>query len=678
MKSLIRNLRIIFILLAIAALTGCGDSTSSGNSISGTASKGPIDGGSVEVYALLADGTKGDLLGTATTSADGSFTIGVGNYSGAALVEVSGGTYIDEATGLLVDNILMRAAIPDVSHTISVAVTPLTELAVAYAEGSGGLTAENIAVSNTYVSELFGGVDIIGTEPVDVLSAPKNNATQDQIDYGLMLATISQMVSNDAVITDVTQLMTMMATDLLADGTLDETAGGLITALTDFLGSPNNATPVTTLAGMTIDDVVAGQVVVDLWTWISGSDTANQTGVYNDIDPAKNVPGARQGAVGWKDASGTMWLFGGQVPVTYNYMNDLWKYDGTNWTWVSGSDAGDQPPIYNDLDPANNDPGSRNYPISWTDSNNNLWLFGGAVSQTGILNDLWKFDGTNWTWVSGSNIGQQKGVYGTMGIVAPSNVPGGRYNSVSWTDSNDNLWLFGGGGYDSVVVGGFTTQLNDLWKFDGSNWIWVSGSNIGNQPGTYNDADPANNVPGGRSYVVSWIDSSDNLWLFGGYGFDSTGSYYYLNDLWKFDGNNWILVSGSDIISQPGIYGTKGTANPLNVPGARAGSVSWKDSNDNLWLFGGWGFDSGGAETTFNDLWKFDGTNWTWVSGSDTGAGAAVGTYSDALQANNSPGGRGDSVSWISNNGNPIIFGGWGFDSAGVEGHLNDLWRYEP
>ena len=69
MKSLIRNLRIIFILLAIAALTGCGDSTSSGNSISGTASKGPIDGGSVEVYALLADGTKGDLLGTATTSA---------------------------------------------------------------------------------------------------------------------------------------------------------------------------------------------------------------------------------------------------------------------------------------------------------------------------------------------------------------------------------------------------------------------------------------------------------------------------------------------------------------------------------------------------------------------------------------------------------------------------------
>ena len=38
----------------------------------------------------------------------------------------------------------------------------------------------------------------------------------------------------------------------------------------------------------------------------------------------------------------------------------------------------------------------------------------------------------------------QPGVYGTQGIAAASNVPGGRENAVSWTDSKGNLWLFGG------------------------------------------------------------------------------------------------------------------------------------------------------------------------------------------------------------------------------------------
>ena len=172
MQTLMGSLRFFVLLAGITILAACGgssSSSSSGNVVSGLASKGPIDGGSVEVYALLEDGTKGDLLGTATTGADGSFTIGVGNYSGAALVEVRGGTYTDEATIFPVDNALMRAVISEVSGNVSVAVTPLTELAVSKAEGDGGLTFSNITASNNFVSALFGGVDIIATEPVDVL-----------------------------------------------------------------------------------------------------------------------------------------------------------------------------------------------------------------------------------------------------------------------------------------------------------------------------------------------------------------------------------------------------------------------------------------------------------------------------------------------------------------------------
>ncbi len=35
--------------------------------------------------------------------------------------------------------------------------------------------------------------------------------------------------------------------------------------------------------------------------------------------------------------------------------------------------------------------------------------------------------------------------------------------------------------------------------------------------------------------AVSWTDSHDNFWLFGGSGYAQSGEIGYLNDLWKFD-----------------------------------------------------------------------------------------------------------------------------------------------
>ena len=130
---------------------------------------------------------------------------------------------------------------------------------------------------------------------------------------------------------------------------------------------------------------------------------------------------------------------------------------------------------------AGNTPGSRALPVSWTDSSSNLWLFGGSGYDStgtcgvlasegtcGALNDLWKFDTSSkeWIWMSGaSSVGSQggaSGIYGTLGVAAAGNVPGGRSGAVSWIDSNGNLWLFGGGGFDSTGTGG---SLNDLWKY---------------------------------------------------------------------------------------------------------------------------------------------------------------------------------------------------------------------
>ena len=282
------------------------------------------------------------------------------------------------------------------------------------------------------------------------------------------------------------------------------------------------------------------------------------------------------------------------------------------WTWMSGSNVINQNCVYGTRGtpaPANV-PGARPGAVSWTDTSGNLWLFGGgygypASGDIGRLNDLWRWDGTDWTWMSGSDVKDQNGVYGTRGTPDPANVPGGRGNDVTWTDASGNFWLFGGCG---MPASGGSGYLNDLWKWDGTNWTWMSGSDVISQNGVYGTRgtpDPAN-VPGGRYDAVSWKDYSGNLWLFGGYGYPASGSFSdYLNDLWTWDGTNWTWMSGSTVLNQNGVYGTKGTPNPANVPGSRCAAVSWIDASGNLWLFGGTGYPASGGLGNLNDLWRF-------------------------------------------------------------------------
>jgi N-acetylneuraminic acid mutarotase len=68
------------------------------------------------------------------------------------------------------------------------------------------------------------------------------------------------------------------------------------------------------------------------WTWMSGSNVSNASGVYGKLGSASagNVPGGRIGAVSWRDNSGNLWLFGGlgyDSKGTVGYLNDLWRYE---------------------------------------------------------------------------------------------------------------------------------------------------------------------------------------------------------------------------------------------------------------------------------------------------------------------------------------------------------------
>ncbi len=295
-----------------------------------------------------------------------------------------------------------------------------------------------------------------------------------------------------------------------------------------------------------------------------------------------------------------------------------------------------------------------------------------------------------WTWMGGSAPANQLGVYGTKGTAAPANIPGGRYGSISWTDSaNGDLWLFGGFGYDSVPPTISLGDLNDLWKYNitSGQWTWVSGANTQNQIGVYGTKGTAdiNNVPGARESAVSWIDAGGNLWFFGGFGRDSIGVYGELNDLWKFSTGQWTWMSGSDKddnLSVAPVYGIKGTAAASNVPGGRRNAVSWTDASGNLWLFGGYSWDSTNNIGPLNDLWKFNiaSGQWTWVSGSNVGKQSGTYGVQGTANAANVPGARESAMGWFETaGGNLWLFGGSGYDSSvgtNTTNGLNDLWKF--
>jgi N-acetylneuraminic acid mutarotase len=364
------------------------------------------------------------------------------------------------------------------------------------------------------------------------------------------------------------------------------------------------------------------------WRLVRGNENVTnilyQVGVYGTkgSSDSANIPGARSDGVSWTgtgSTSGLLYLFGGygyDINGTNGPLNDLWRFDtsNNNWTWVSGSSTISQYGVYGTMGVANssNTPGARGQGSAWADSNGTFWLFGGygygSSGSIGTLNDLWKYSGSKWTWVSGSKSTSHKGAYGAQGVANSTNVPGTRYGSVLWMDTKGNLWLYGGVGYDSKGKSGY---LSDSWKFDvdSNEWMWVDGSNLANQHltgvyGTQGQSAPKN-VPGDREAFASWRDNYGYLWLFGGYGYDIRGTKGLLNDLWKFNGSVWEWVSGSNTVLQSGTYGTEGTANSDNTPGARSYSGFCIDTNG-LWLFGGGGYDGSGNDGNLNDLWKFN------------------------------------------------------------------------
>jgi hypothetical protein len=441
----------------------------------------------------------------------------------------------------------------------------------------------------------------------------------------------------------------------------------------------------------------------------------------------------------------TLWDYKGVV--TANVTSIIVDCGHNDWTWIDGTKTAGTitQPQYGSFatslppsvpNPYTNTPGARYSAAGWTDKYGNLFLFGGdgweltGNSQPdtldGPMDDLWVCvmtgDYCQWQLVGGydpttvvistgnSTVGAQiianaqyEGQNGTYPGTPPA--PAARSGAATWTDKNGNFWLFGGktpGAQFASELWEYNTSAFNGFNYTTTEGQWTSLGGVGvNKPGIYTGT-AGTLFPGARVNPASWTDSSGNLWLFGGYGYDGSGTIGYLNDLWEYTGGNWVWISGgtTNQANQNGVYGTPGTAASTNMPGGRHEAVTWADASGNLWLFGGEGEDSVGTiNGILNDLWMYNisSNQWTYVMGSTTAnqtgiyglqplvgppnTTAAAGTAGlTGGTAGTLPGSRWGASGWIDAGGNFWLFGGWGLDSTATNGNgaLNDLWVYTP
>jgi hypothetical protein len=271
------------IAMTLLITTACGggggiDVGSGGTGISGSVIKGPTANATVVAYAV-SGGQSGTQIGSATTDADGNFSMTMTSYSGPVMLQASAGTYRDEATGALMTvaaGDVMTAVLPSVAPGATVTgvqVTPVTSMAQTRAQQmTGGMTDANAAAANAAMGNYFSVNDILHVHPMNPLVPGSGaNAGPDARNYGMTLAAMSQyaksinMANTSAMVTAMmndasdgmmdgkkgSSPISMSMGGMMGNSTMHPGAGtsGLAAAMTNFAMSPAN------MSGLTATDV---------------------------------------------------------------------------------------------------------------------------------------------------------------------------------------------------------------------------------------------------------------------------------------------------------------------------------------------------------------------------------------------------------------------------------------
>ena len=260
------------VLVAACGGGGGGSSTptasTTGGVVSGTAAKGLLQNALVTAYCGVKSSS--NAIGTATTDANGNYSLTL-TQTCAQPVEVvvsakadGSTTMLDEIAGQIAapTNLTMRAFVPAASSTVSLPVTPFTDMAAALVENSVGtsnaLSSSMVSNANTAIitNVLGGNAGLLTAQPLPPSAYSSGSTTADQQQLIVLLSAISQAAqtatgatAGDKVQAVLTQLATQAKQTIPA-----VTATGFTVSSTASTAatSGNTATPLATInSGLT-------------------------------------------------------------------------------------------------------------------------------------------------------------------------------------------------------------------------------------------------------------------------------------------------------------------------------------------------------------------------------------------------------------------------------------------
>jgi hypothetical protein len=301
------------------------------------------------------------------------------------------------------------------------------------------------------------------------------------------------------------------------------------------------------------------------------------------------VPVPRSNAAWVFDAAtGKFLLFGGNY-TTGNYnefpqaLGDSWTWDGTTWT---------------QLDPTATSPIARYGAQAVFDAaRGHVLLVGGSGQVSGSLNDTWIWDGARWL------------------LMGPSQSPptGFGIRPMAWDPVHGYVLMF-----DWTGLGMGVPPLNQTWTWDGTNWklLPTTTSPTSDQGYGFLAYDP------GRKLTVFFgqTNSGQETWTFNGTSWSqlqgaggTTSSTFAMasddaeadivlfgenGDTWTWDGSKWT------------------SNNPIHSPGARKGATLTYDSVHHVVVLFGGASGQGASLKQHNDMWTWDGSDWTKITSS--------------------------------------------------------------
>ncbi|MFK7740606.1 MAG: kelch repeat-containing protein [Planctomycetota bacterium] len=271
------------------------------------------------------------------------------------------------------------------------------------------------------------------------------------------------------------------------------------------------------------------------------------------------LPSARERAASGTDGV-SYYMYGGQNGTNVTGLDELWSFDGTNWTLLTGTGTG---------------PGTRTGATAGYDlARGKLVVFGGLESFTTSvrLNDTWEWDATN----------------GWVNVTPAAGSPDGRWLT------NNGVYVPGFGlvfhGGNAADASGTTYKSNETWAWVGGAWVLLASSG-----------------PAVQNAMMEYRTMQDDLILHGGVTENpTTGANEFNGDTWRYDfaTGTWAQL-------------TTGGTTPFNSANATQGlfaSMSYYNPlTSNVIVHGG----NGGSSST--TTWQFDGTDWTEITTNGVG-----------------------------------------------------------